>query len=92
MKQYLFVVILTATITLVLAWAVWQLSMRYKLYPGIRERDVHKTPTPRLGGVAQYVYCEHAHEHVLHMSEAGKYARAFAFAFAFARAFACASA
>ena len=37
MKQYLFVVILTATITLVLAWAVWQLSMRYKLYPGIRE-------------------------------------------------------
>ena len=55
MKQYLFVVILTATITLVLAWAVWQLSMRYKLYPGIRERDVHKTPTPRLGGVAMYL-------------------------------------
>jgi|TARA_B100000614_G_scaffold238818_2_gene237909 UDP-GlcNAc:undecaprenyl-phosphate/decaprenyl-phosphate GlcNAc-1-phosphate transferase len=54
-KQYLFVVILTATITLVLAWAVWQLSMRYKLYPGIRERDVHKTPTPRLGGVAMYL-------------------------------------
>ena len=26
------------------SWAVWRLSLRYKLYPGIRERDVHKTP------------------------------------------------
>ncbi len=55
MKQYLFIGILTAAITLALAWAVWQLSLRYKLYPGIRERDVHTTPTPRLGGVAMYL-------------------------------------
>ncbi len=55
MKQYVFIVLLTATITLALAWAVWQLSLRYKLYPGIRERDVHTTPTPRLGGIAMYI-------------------------------------
>jgi UDP-GlcNAc:undecaprenyl-phosphate GlcNAc-1-phosphate transferase len=54
-KQYLFAVILTAALTLCLAWAVWRLSLRYKLYPGIRERDVHKTPTPRLGGIAMFL-------------------------------------
>ncbi|MDT0156867.1 MraY family glycosyltransferase [Microbacterium sp. ARD32] len=55
MKQYLFTIILTASITLALTWAVWRLSMRFKLYPGIRERDVHKTPKPRLGGVAMFL-------------------------------------
>ncbi|KAA9111123.1 MraY family glycosyltransferase [Microbacterium rhizomatis] len=55
MKQYVFTILLTATITLVLSWAVWQLSLRYKLYPGIRERDVHKMPTPRLGGIAMFL-------------------------------------
>lgn len=55
MKQYLFTIILTATITLALSWAVWQLSLRFKLYPGIRERDVHTTPTPRLGGIAIFL-------------------------------------
>ena len=52
MKQYVFTIILTATITFLASWAVWRLSLRFKLYPGIRERDVHTTPTPRLGGVA----------------------------------------
>ena len=55
MKQYLFTVVLTGTVTLVLSWAVWQIALRYKLYPGIRERDVHTTPTPRLGGVAVFL-------------------------------------
>lgn len=55
MKQYVFIVLLTAAITFVLAWTVWRLSLRYKLYPGIRERDVHKTPTPRLGGIAMFL-------------------------------------
>lgn len=55
MKQYLFTIILTASITFALTWAVWRLSLRFKLYPGIRERDVHKTPTPRLGGVAMFL-------------------------------------
>ena len=55
MKQYLFTIILTAAITFALSWAVWRLSLKFKLYPGIRERDVHKTPTPRLGGVAMFI-------------------------------------
>ena len=55
MKQYLFTIILTASITFALTWAVWRLSLKFKLYPGIRERDVHKTPTPRLGGVAMLI-------------------------------------
>ncbi|WP_243076861.1 MraY family glycosyltransferase [Microbacterium sp. SS28] len=54
MKQYVFTILFTAIVTFVLAWAVWRLSMKYKLYPGIRERDVHKTPTPRLGGIAMF--------------------------------------
>lgn len=55
MKQYVFTILFTATITFFLSWAVWRLSMKYKLYPGIRERDVHKTPTPRLGGIAMFL-------------------------------------
>jgi len=54
-KQYVFTILFTATVTFFLSWAVWRLSMKYKLYPGIRERDVHKTPTPRLGGIAMFL-------------------------------------
>ncbi|QIG38202.1 undecaprenyl/decaprenyl-phosphate alpha-N-acetylglucosaminyl 1-phosphate transferase [Microbacterium sp. 4R-513] len=54
MKQYLFTALFTAIVTFALSWAVWRLSTKYKLYPGIRERDVHKTPTPRLGGIAMF--------------------------------------
>ena len=55
MKQYIFTILFTATVTLILSWAVWRLGLRYKLYPAIRERDVHRTPTPRLGGVAMFL-------------------------------------
>ncbi|CAI9387824.1 MraY family glycosyltransferase [Microbacterium sp. T2.11-28] len=55
MKHYLFTLIITAALTFTLTWVVWRVSMRYKLYPGIRERDVHKNPTPRLGGVAMFL-------------------------------------
>lgn len=55
MKQYVFTVLLTAAITFALSWGVWRLSTKYKLYPGIRERDVHTNPTPRLGGVAMFL-------------------------------------
>jgi UDP-GlcNAc:undecaprenyl-phosphate GlcNAc-1-phosphate transferase len=54
-KQYLFTALFTAIVTFSLSWAVWRLSTKYKLYPGIRERDVHKTPTPRLGGIAMFL-------------------------------------
>lgn len=55
MTQYVFIILFTAFITLALCWGVWQLGLRFKLYPGIRERDVHKTPTPRLGGIAMFL-------------------------------------
>jgi UDP-GlcNAc:undecaprenyl-phosphate GlcNAc-1-phosphate transferase len=54
-KQYVFTIIFTAALTFALSWGVWRLSLKYKLYPGIRERDVHKTPTPRLGGIAMFL-------------------------------------
>ncbi|MFT4052789.1 MAG: MraY family glycosyltransferase [Microbacterium sp.] len=55
MKYYVLVVVLTAATTLALACIVWRVGLRYKIYPGIRERDVHTTPTPRLGGVGMFL-------------------------------------
>ncbi|WP_434812438.1 MraY family glycosyltransferase [Microbacterium sp. bgisy189] len=55
MKHYVFVVILTAVITLALSWVVWRIGLRYRIYPAIRARDVHARPTPRLGGVAMFL-------------------------------------
>ena len=46
---------LSAVVTFVLALVILKLSMRYRLYPKIRERDVHSRPTPRLGGVAMFI-------------------------------------
>ncbi|WP_425459826.1 MraY family glycosyltransferase [Homoserinimonas aerilata] len=45
----------SALVTFLLALAILKLSMRYRLYPKIRERDVHSRPTPRLGGVAMFI-------------------------------------
>jgi UDP-GlcNAc:undecaprenyl-phosphate GlcNAc-1-phosphate transferase len=42
-------------VTLGLSWLIYKLSHRYRLYPKIRERDVHTRPTPRLGGVAMFL-------------------------------------
>ncbi|MFB4348360.1 glycosyltransferase family 4 protein [Microbacterium sp. CR_7] len=55
MKQYLFTVLITAAITFAFTWVVLRVSLRFKLYPAIRERDVHTTPKPRLGGVAIFL-------------------------------------
>ncbi|KTR25331.1 UDP-N-acetylmuramyl pentapeptide phosphotransferase [Curtobacterium citreum] len=38
-----------------MSWIVWKLGLRYGWYPKVRERDVHRTPTPRLGGIAMYI-------------------------------------
>ncbi|MEO6942571.1 MAG: MraY family glycosyltransferase [Terrimesophilobacter sp.] len=51
---YILVCVISAVVTWGLAWAIWKLSAKYQLYPSIRERDVHSTPTPRLGGVAMF--------------------------------------
>lgn len=55
MKFYLFTVIMTAAATLAFTAIMWRVGMRYKLYPAIRERDVHTTPKPRIGGVAMFL-------------------------------------
>ncbi len=52
---YLLAGVLSASITFGLSIVIWKLSIRYRLYPKIRERDVHTRPTPRLGGVAMFV-------------------------------------
>jgi UDP-GlcNAc:undecaprenyl-phosphate GlcNAc-1-phosphate transferase len=46
---------LSAVITFVLSMVIARLGMKYRLYPAIRERDVHTRPTPRLGGVAMFL-------------------------------------
>ncbi|MFT4029015.1 MAG: MraY family glycosyltransferase [Protaetiibacter sp.] len=43
-----------AIVCFALSMVIWKLSTRYRLYPKIRERDVHTRPTPRLGGVAMF--------------------------------------
>jgi UDP-GlcNAc:undecaprenyl-phosphate GlcNAc-1-phosphate transferase len=53
--RYLAVVAIAASVTFVLAYLILKLSHRFRLYPKIRERDVHTRPTPRLGGVAMFV-------------------------------------
>ena len=55
MRFYVLTVVVTALLTLGLTALVWKLGLRYRLYPEIRERDVHTTPKPRIGGVAMYV-------------------------------------
>ena len=44
-----------AVITFVLSVVIARVGMRFRLYPKIRERDVHKRPTPRLGGIAMFI-------------------------------------
>lgn len=55
MKYYVFTVVVTALVTLGFTAIVWRLGLRFKLHPEIRERDVHTTPKPRIGGVAMYL-------------------------------------
>lgn len=52
MTFYLLVALIAGVVSFGASWAVLRLSHRFKLYPGIRERDVHTAPTPRLGGIA----------------------------------------
>ena len=52
---YALVAAVAAVVTFVLALATYKLSHRYRLYPKIRERDVHTRPTPRLGGAAMFL-------------------------------------
>lgn len=51
---YVLVAGVSAIVTFLLALAILKLSHRYRLYPKIRERDMHSKPTPRLGGIAMF--------------------------------------
>ena len=52
---YVLVLATSAVVSFGGSWLIWKLSHRYRLYPKIRERDVHTRPTPRLGGVAIFL-------------------------------------
>ena len=51
---YLLVAAISGVVTFGLAWLIYKMSHRFRLYPQIRARDVHTNPTPRLGGVAMF--------------------------------------
>ncbi len=55
MTLFVALALLAAVVTFVGSFIVWKLSLKYRLYPKIRERDVHTRPTPRLGGIAMFV-------------------------------------
>lgn len=55
MRAYALIALVTALVTFGATWLVLKLALKYKIYPEIRERDAHKTPTPRLGGIAMLI-------------------------------------
>ncbi|MGK0721315.1 MraY family glycosyltransferase [Leucobacter sp. W1478] len=55
MLPFLVVAAVAAVVTAVASVGVLRFSRRFGLAPKVRERDVHSTPTPRLGGVAMYL-------------------------------------
>jgi UDP-GlcNAc:undecaprenyl-phosphate/decaprenyl-phosphate GlcNAc-1-phosphate transferase len=54
-RAYLLVALITALVTYGATWGVRFFSKRYNIHPAIRDRDVHKTPIPRIGGLAMLV-------------------------------------
>lgn len=55
MLPYLIVAAVATAVTAIASYIVLRLSRRFDLAPPVRSRDVHKTPTPRLGGVAMFI-------------------------------------
>ncbi|MDY0911229.1 MraY family glycosyltransferase [Rathayibacter festucae] len=55
MITFVLVSLAVAVVTCGLSWVIWKLSLRFKLYPAIRVRDMHTRPTPRLGGIAMFL-------------------------------------
>ena len=55
MRAYLLVALITAVISYLATWGVRFIAKKYDIHPAIRERDVHKQPTPRIGGVAIFI-------------------------------------
>ncbi|KZX22246.1 MraY family glycosyltransferase [Rathayibacter tanaceti] len=55
MITFALVSLAVAIVTGALSWVIWKLSLKYRLYPQIRVRDMHTRPTPRLGGIAMFL-------------------------------------
>ncbi|TXK17798.1 MraY family glycosyltransferase [Homoserinibacter sp. GY 40078] len=55
MIAYLATAGVAALVSFALSMVIWKLSTRFRLYPKIRDRDVHTRPTPRLGGIAMFL-------------------------------------
>lgn len=55
MRAYLLIAFIAALVTFLATWAVLKVAHKFKIYPAIRARDAHSTPTPRLGGIAMMV-------------------------------------
>jgi UDP-GlcNAc:undecaprenyl-phosphate/decaprenyl-phosphate GlcNAc-1-phosphate transferase len=54
-RAYFLVALITAIVTFVATWGVRSLAKRYNITPAIRDRDVHKSPTPRIGGLGMLI-------------------------------------
>lgn len=55
MLSFLLVALAAAAVTAVASALLLRLSRRFRLAPEVRDRDVHRTPTPRLGGIAMFI-------------------------------------
>ncbi|MBZ6089977.1 undecaprenyl/decaprenyl-phosphate alpha-N-acetylglucosaminyl 1-phosphate transferase [Streptomyces olivaceus] len=54
MRNYLLLLCVAAAVTAVLTGPVRHFAVVTGSMPGVRERDVHKAPTPRMGGIAMF--------------------------------------
>nr|BFE87142.1 hypothetical protein GCM10020093_097430 [Planobispora longispora] len=54
MREYLLTALVAAAATYLLVPLVRVFAIRIGAMPEVRDRDVHTTPTPRLGGLAMY--------------------------------------
>ncbi|MBO3744568.1 undecaprenyl/decaprenyl-phosphate alpha-N-acetylglucosaminyl 1-phosphate transferase [Streptosporangiaceae bacterium NEAU-GS5] len=54
MREYLLLALVTAAVTYLLVPPVRIFALRIGAAPEVRDRDVHKVPTPRLGGLAMF--------------------------------------
>ncbi|GAA4563374.1 glycosyltransferase family 4 protein [Planotetraspora kaengkrachanensis] len=54
MREYLLLALVAAAVTFLLVPPVRVFAVRIGAAPEVRERDVHKVPTPRLGGLAMF--------------------------------------
>jgi UDP-GlcNAc:undecaprenyl-phosphate/decaprenyl-phosphate GlcNAc-1-phosphate transferase len=55
MRAYLLVALITGLVTFLATYLVRYLAKRFDIHPAIRERDVHKSPIPRIGGIGMFL-------------------------------------